>query len=590
MTNFNPSETMPLSEIQQLRAAVNEVMTALNNQRDMLRLRGMDLPPGTEQNLKNIDEDLAGLEKRLASEETELLQLRSLAATSAMVNSSLDLDTVLTSAMDEMIKLVGAERGYIILRDPQTGVLDYRVARDLDAGYSATSNVDFQGSSTVLNEVLTTSQPLLTDNAYKDPRMQNNMSIATMSLRSVLCVPLNYKGDTVGAVYVDNRLRTGVFSERELNLLVTFANQSAVAIENARLFARVQSNLIEITDMRQLMGNVFDSVGSGVITTNGENQVTTFNPAAADILACAPEQAIGHPLQAVLPKVSADFDEHVQDVRETYQPLTIKGEAELQGKGRVALSLKLNPLRDSRRDEQDFAQGLAIVVDDLTEQQEREEKLNIMGRYLPPAMIDNIRQIAEIDLGGERREVTCMFVDVRPIYSFPADPHQMMEMLNEYLTVATDCIHSTNGIIDKYNGNEVMVLFNSQFNPHADHPLRAIDAALQMREVYQELYRRHGIDPQPHYYRVGIHSGVATLGNVGSINRRDFTALGDTINLSHRILENARPGQITISEDCLNYLERTSQGIPDHLRFEEREAIKAKGRQQYTPIYEVYKA
>jgi PAS domain S-box-containing protein len=587
MTNFNSSETMPMSEIQRLRTAVNEVMTALQNQREMLRMRGMDLPPGTEHNLQNIDEDLAGLEKRIVSEETELLQLRALAATSALVNSSLDLDTVLTRAIEEMAKLVGAERGYIILRDSETGELDYRVALDPDAGMSAAGRVDFQGSNTILNEVLTTATPLLTDNAYKDPRMQDNLSIASMSLRSVLCVPLSYKDTIIGAVYMDNRLRTGVFSSRELSLLVTFANQSAVAIENARLFARVQSNLAEITDMRQLMGNVFDSVGSGVITTNAERQVTTFNPAASDILACPPERAIGAALQSVLPKVSADFDEHLQSVLNSNQAQTIKGEAELPGKGRVALSLKLNPLKDSRHQ---TIQGVAIVVDDVTEQQEREEKLNIMGRYLPPAMIANIRQIAEIDLGGERREVTCMFVDVRAIYSFPPDPHQMMEMLNEYLTVATDCIHEVGGIVDKYNGNEVMVLFNSQFNPHQDHPLRAIEAALLMREAYQELYRKHGIDPQPHYYRVGIHSGVATLGNVGSINRRDFTALGDTINLSHRILENAQPGQVIISEDCRGYLERTMQGIPAQLRLEERQAIKAKGRQQFTPIYEVYKA
>ncbi|MBZ0276503.1 MAG: GAF domain-containing protein, partial [Anaerolineae bacterium] len=196
MAQFNSGETMPMTEIQRLRTAVNEVMTALHNQREMLRMRGMDLPPGTEQNLQNIDEDLIELEKKLTSEETELLQLRSLAATSAMVNSSLDMNTVLTRSMDEMANLVGAERGYIILRDAATGVVDYRVARDAETGQAATTNVDFQGSSTILNEVLTAGRPLLTDNAYKDPRMQDNMSIAAMTLRSVLCVPLTYK-DTV---------------------------------------------------------------------------------------------------------------------------------------------------------------------------------------------------------------------------------------------------------------------------------------------------------------------------------------------------------------------------------------------------------
>jgi len=588
MSESNPtaSQTLAMTEVQRLRAYIAEVKVGLNNQQEILRVRGMSLPPGALQNLENIDAELKNLEKRLASEETELVQLRALAATSAMINSSLDLDEVLRSSINEVIKLTGAERGYIVLQDPDTGALDFRIASDRETDSS--SGGSFQGSNSILTEVLTSGQPLLTDNAYKDPRMQNSATVAQLVLRSVLCVPLTYKGQVTGAVYVDNRLQAALFTEREKNILVAFANQAAVAIENARLFMQVQASLAEITQIKEVIANVFDSIGSGVITTNAQDAVTTFNRAASDILGRAPAEAIGQPLPAVLPKISTDFDDYLEDVRERNQSRALDAELEMAERGRIALSLKLTPLKDSNQQ----TQGVAIVVDDLTEQREREEKFNILRKYLPSAMVDNIHSIAGLALGGERREMTCMFVDVRPLYTFLPElqPKQVMELLNEYLAVATDAIRDTNGIIDKYMGTEIMALFNTQLNPQDDHALAAINAALTMRDAYLDLYNRQGIDPQPHFYRAGIHSGVATTGNVGSLSRRDFTALGDTINLAHRLLENAALGQLIVSDSTQAYVQNVLGAWPDAIAYEEREPIMAKGRTAATVVYEVFKA
>jgi adenylate cyclase len=162
-----------------------------------------------------------------------------------------------------------------------------------------------------------------------------------------------------------------------------------------------------------------------------------------------------------------------------------------------------------------------------------------------------------------------------------------MELLNIYLTQATDCIHRAGGVIDKYMGYEVMGQFNSQLNPLEDHAARAVQPAQNIREAFVTLYREQGIDPKPHYYRIGMHTGIATLGNVGSEIRRDFTAIGDSINLSKRLEENAVPGQIIISEDTRQHTE-SYPGSLGSIRLEEREAIKVKGRQQPTRIYEVF--
>jgi PAS domain S-box-containing protein len=584
MLDGNSQKTVNLTEIQRLRTLVGEVSAALQSQQEILRQRGMNLPPGSIRNLEGIDADLKKLEKDFTDEETELTQLRALAATSAMINSSLDLDEVLIRAMGEVIKLTGAERGYIILRDTRSGAVECRVARDLESdarGMGANGVPTFQGSSTILNDVLETGEALLTENAYKDPRMQDNNSIAQMVLRSVLCVPLSYKEQVIGAVYVDNRLRAGIFSEREKSILVAFANQAAVAIENARLFMRVQENLEEIAQLTEVMNNVFDSIGSGIITTDSQDKIRTFNRAATDILGYPEDQAISQPIKLVLPSIE---DSHLKAVREDNLSQSFDAELDLIGEQRY-LSLKLSPLKDADQ----VIQGVAIVLDDLTQQHQQEERLKTAERYLPRGMVENIQHISNLALGGERREMTCMYVDVRPLSSFPSDlrPSQVMDLLNEYLGVVTACVNETNGIIDKYMGTEVMALFNTQLNPQDDHAHRAVEAALLMRIAFLSLYQQQGIQPEPHFYRIGIHSGIATTGNVGSANRRDFTALGDTINLAHRLLENAEQGQIIISEATRDSIATSSQV---YYQFQERQAVKAKGRQQATQVYEVFKA
>ncbi len=569
---------LPLDEIQRLKTMVGEVKTALKNQAELLQMRGIALPPGILNNLDGMEGDLGSLQKNLGGESTELLQLRTLAATSALINSSRDLDTVFARAMDEVIRLTGAERGYIVLIDPQSGERVLRIARDLDSGVNAT----FQGSNTILTEVLTGGEPLLADNAYKDPRFENRGTVTQNALRSVLCVPLKNKaGEVVGAVYVDNRLLAGIFDRRVLTILQGFANQMAVAIENANLFTQGQTNLNDITQLNEVRENVFGSIESGVITTDSVDAIRTINAAAASILDCQRETALNRSLTDMLPVVTNDRlnQIHGGDESQSFEE-TIE-----TARGEKIISIKLSPLKDANGQ----TEGVAVVLDDVTEQREREAKLSIMRRYLPPAMVDNIEQISGLALGGERRDLTCMYVDVRPLSTFPHDlrPREVMALLNEYHDVATACIHNSKGVIDKYMGTEIMVLYNTQLNPMENHAYEALEAALLMRDAFIKLYEWQGINPDPHFFRIGIHSGVATTGNVGSISRRDFTALGDTINLSHRLLENAKPGQILVSQSCCDFIHKMLGKDPDNVIFGGQEPIKAKGRQQFTTVYEV---
>lgn len=564
--------------LQTLRESLSNVVDALREQQSMLRLRNISLPQSIIQNLDSVLAEFNWLQTRVGEDAHELDQLRSVAATTATINSSLDLDAVLRRSMDEVLKLTRADQGYIVLQDQTSGELEFRIAS------GANGANEFQGSRSILITVINSGKPLLTHDALDDPRVGGSMTIAHKMLRSVLCVPLTYRDQVMGALYLDSRHASGIFGDREQTLLMAFANQTAVAIENARLFQRVQQSLAETIQLNELKENVFESIASGVITAGAEQIITVFNRAASEILAQPSEAALGQPLADILPISPEVLEESLQIVRQQSLPYDHQAAVNLPARGERILNLSFSPLQD--------ASGITMVVDDLTEHEAREERLMTLRRYLPGKLVDDILDIDRLSMGGERREVTCLFVDVRSFAQFPPDlrPRQVMNLLNQYLTVATECIHRHGGIIDKYMGTEVMALFNTRLNEQPDHALRALNAGLDMREAYLQLYAQEGVQPDPHYYRVGIHSGVATIGNVGSETRRDFTALGDTINLAHRLLENANGGEIIMSQDAWAYVIGVHHGHkPTAYELRPHEPIKAKGRQQMTTVYDMYR-
>src|SRR5689334_10911783 len=109
MTDTPVQQATPLEEIRSLRTLLQDINTRLRSQEDVLRVRGMGLPMGAMQTLSNVENNLSKLESVLGEEQIELKQLSALVATSALINSSLNIDTVLTKAMDEVIRLVRAE-------------------------------------------------------------------------------------------------------------------------------------------------------------------------------------------------------------------------------------------------------------------------------------------------------------------------------------------------------------------------------------------------------------------------------------------------------------------------------------------------
>ncbi len=148
-------------------------------------------------------------------------------------NSSLDLEDVLNTVMDEVIAAIHAERGFVVLRTDE-GRLDFRAARGMVQ--ETLDQPEFQISRGVVESVVGSGEGLLTSDALQDERFMSRQSVMSLGLRSILCAPLRVKERVLGAIYVDNRLHAGIFLSADLELLNAIASSAASAIENARLY------------------------------------------------------------------------------------------------------------------------------------------------------------------------------------------------------------------------------------------------------------------------------------------------------------------------------------------------------------------
>jgi hypothetical protein len=151
MTSADNPRLTTRDEAQRLSRMVNELQGVLRSQRDILRMRGMSLPEGVLTGLEDVHIRLEELGGRLKQEDQELRQLRALAETTSIINGTLELDDVLNQAMDTVIQLTGAERGYLMLRNDETGEMEYRVARNLDR--EVVEQSVFTVSRSVINQV-----------------------------------------------------------------------------------------------------------------------------------------------------------------------------------------------------------------------------------------------------------------------------------------------------------------------------------------------------------------------------------------------------------------------------------------------------
>jgi adenylate cyclase len=210
---------------------------------------------------------------------------------------------------------------------------------------------------------------------------------------------------------------------------------------------------------------------------------------------------------------------------------------------------------------------------------EKEQVRGTFERFVSPSVVEQALDRPEsIQLGGKRQEISILFADIRgyTTWSENAEPERVIETLNHYLSLAAEVILGWEGTLDKYFGDGLMAIFNAP-EPQNDHVHRAADAALALMKAANEVSEMHGHKLS---YSVGVNVGEAVVGYIGTDRAVNYTAIGDSINLTKRLQEYAAPGQILVEEAVIRRLGNLAQARP-------LGELKVKGRKKQAFVYEL---
>ncbi|GHO50183.1 adenylate/guanylate cyclase domain-containing protein [Ktedonospora formicarum] len=494
------------------------------------------------------------------------------------LNSTLEFDEVLTLVMDRVIEFVNAERGFLMLVNPRTRELEFTIARDKQARTIPESEFATAGISRgTVNRVISTQEPLLADDAKMDSSLSGQESILAFGIRSIMCVPLVVRNHCIGAVYVDSRVTANLFRQPHLELLMAFCNQAAIAIDNARLFADLNHAMQQVKEDKQYMDNIFASIANGVVTTDSRGLVTTFNAAAGLILHLNNKPAIGkHYTEVFAPLAQLGLIDLLRNALEhadlhangTFVPSSVEN---CIIPNRLNGPFSLNIYVSSLRDTQGEPIGAALVIDDRTELKRSEAEIKkirgIFERYVHPNVVKQlIRDKNALNLGGETKEISVIFADIRGFtrLSETRPPEAVMDMINRYMRIMSEAIWEEEGTITAFLGDAVMAIFNAPL-PQEQHALRAVRSAWKMRMAVQE-YQQSWPEERFISFGFGVNTGPATVGNIGSQERmQHYTAIGDVVNVASRLQNNVSDNNILINDTTFQQVYpyvRTGQPFP----------------------------
>jgi len=211
-----------------------------------------------------------------------------------------------------------------------------------------------------------------------------------------------------------------------------------------------------------------------------------------------------------------------------------------------------------------------------------QERLNgILEHFMPKSIIEQLVNAPDLPrLGGDRQVISILFADVRgfSIYAEQTEPEALVMTVNRYLGTATDAILAHGGTIDKYLGDGLLAIFNSPVK-YADHALRAAQAACEIQRSIEAL--NAGPDGQGLQFGIGVHSGEAVVGNIGTPELMNFTAVGESVNLAKQIEEVTGAGKITISRASAD------QVGADRLVMRWMPPMTVKGRKEPVEVFEL---
>ncbi|HZT08235.1 MAG TPA: GAF domain-containing protein [Chloroflexota bacterium] len=468
----------------------------------------------------------------LEARRKEVEKSRTLLDVMTSLSSELELDQLLAKIMEKTTEVMRADRSSLFILDAKQNELWFKVAQGANL-----EEVRIPVGVGIAGHVAATGETINIADAYADPRFNQDVDRRTgYRTRTVLCMPMrNAQGSIVGVLQVLNKIE-GLFSEDDEALLEAVGSQAAIALENAQLFERV-------VQMKNYNESVLSSMANGVVTLDLDGRISTMNPAAQRILSLDPETSVVRTLpEAVRGDVNGAITEPaMRAMRDCRIVRAEKIYYQTPEGNRATINLSAVPLLDHRSTQI----GVVMVIEDISREQ---QLMGTLSRVVSRQVAEQLFASGQMpSVGGQRKDVTVLMSDIRDFTPMTekSEPEAVVSMLNDYFGRMIEIVFRHEGTLDKFIGDAIMAVFGTPI-AHADDPLRAIQAAIDMRRALRAFNEeRRAAGQQPIEIGIGICNGEAVSGAIGSEERLEFTVIGDTVNTAAR-------------------LEGLTKGFPDH--------------------------
>ena len=503
---------------------------------------------------------LENVEQKKRELNIKLLELETLFDIGVAISSVLDVNELAEDVLFRAIGVLNASKGMFIRQNDQSPILDILSMFNWgDSKFLLSKKID------VLNKINDGESGLILTSNDKTELQKK------LKEDNLLIVPLRAKENLLGfMILCDKETRSGVedFNELDLDILTSLSNQAAVAMDNAKLFK-------EITEAKQFNESILGSIATGVITINVLGEVDSVNKAGENILKMDKDSIINNHYMFLFEK-DPDVIEIITKTELSKKITTEINIPFLTASQETIVNVSAAP----RIDINGNAEGLVIAIEDISDVSKVK---NTFKRYVSKQVVDNLLEDeTKLNLGGEEREVTILFTDIRGFTSMSEnmEPEQVVMTLNEYFSEMIDIVFKHNGTLDKIIGDELMVVFGAPLAADDDTE-RALNTAIEMQNKIKELNdirKQRGEDPV--LVGAGINKGFVVSGNIGSRDMMDYTVIGDTVNLGSRLCSAAGPGEIIVSKEVIKNQE-------DKFLFKELEPILVKGKKNKINIFKV---
>jgi len=493
----------------------------------------------------------------------KVLELQTLFDISLSLNSVLDIEELSSEVLIRSVSTLNASSGFILRAQKNSPLLSVLSSFNVDE--DKIKDAMFSKSSVPFKSIWKDKKSIKISN-HKD-----NPLLIKSGYKECLVSPIIGKQNILGCIVLgDKESREGVipFEKNDTDILEALSSQAGIAMDNAKLFE-------EINAAKRFNESIMGSIATTVITVNLLGEIDTINKAGKDLFGDKAKHIIGEHYSYFFSKdknlcTAIDSAEHeLETISELNTSLLTKSR-------NTKVNYSVAPLKD----EKNSHIGLVVAIEDITEQSKIK---NTFKRYVSKSVVDQLLDDEQkLNLGGEEREVTVLFSDIRGFtaMSEKMKPKEVVTTLNSYFSEMIDIIFKYDGTLDKIVGDELMVVFGAPIS-REDDAERAVKTAIGMVESLKKFNeKRISKGKVPVNAGIGINKGKVISGNIGSKDQMDYTVIGDTVNLGARLCSFAGPLKIIISKSVKNE-------IGEDYKTRKLEAIKVKGKRKPVEIFKV---